>query len=80
MGIFEIPVQPLKRLRTLKDELWRLIEIAELDAHRDDYIKIEITDDFAAGRLELFRSYYPNLLSLSGKTALGEEQKITLTW
>lgn len=55
-------------LRVLKGEYCALLDAAEQDPHREDYIKIELEDEYAhMERLNTFRNFYPNLLSLAGK-------------
>lgn len=79
LKIEEIEVSPLRELRFLKGTYDEIIVIAESDIHRDDYMKIELTDVYAGMEaVENFRSYYKNLLSISGKTNEFEENQMTV--
>lgn len=75
----ELGITPLRELRVLKGTFDEILEIAENDKQRDDYIKIEITDKYAGMEAaELFRSYYMNLLNISGKMNETEENQLTV--
>ncbi|MDD4808414.1 MAG: exonuclease SbcCD subunit D C-terminal domain-containing protein, partial [Oscillospiraceae bacterium] len=74
LSIREIPIQTARGLRIVKGKFEQILEQAPWDSHREDYLKIELTDCFAGlERLELLRQYYPNLLLLTGKTPEGHE-------
>ena len=77
--IDEIEVSFLRNLRVIKGTYDEIKVIAENDNHRDDYIKIELTDVYAGMEaVENFRTYYKNLLSISGKTNELDENQLTV--
>lgn len=77
MSVSRIPVVPMREMRMLKGECEKLLEKAE---ESDDYIHIEVTD-IPAGleMMNMFRKYYPNLISLKGvqPSDIGGESTIT---
>lgn len=77
MSIERIPIVPLRELRVITGEYDRLISNA---VESDDYIHIEVTD-MPAGleMMNMFRRYYPNLLSLKGVVSGGELRTDTIT-
>ena len=79
INIEEIEVIPLREMRFIKGTYEELKSIAENDILSDDYIKIEITDAYAGMEaVEIFRSYYKNLLSITGKINEIEENQMTV--
>ena len=77
--IEEIEVVPLRETRVIKGTFDEVLAFAEKDIKRDDYIKIEITDVYAGMEaVELFRTYYNNLLNISGKMNETEENELTV--
>ncbi len=63
----ELPVHTSRMLRVCKGELASLQFACGFDPHREDYLKIELTDAPAGlETLEYFRERYPNLLLLTG--------------
>ncbi len=77
MSVQEVPIVPLHPIRVLKGPFESLFNDASPSA---DYIKIELTDCPASlDTLHAFKTFYPNLLAVTGKTALPEEERITLT-
>lgn len=74
LSIRELPIPAARSLRVIKGEFDEILEQASLDARKEDYLKIELTDCFAGlERLEMLRQYYPNLLLLTGKTTEGHD-------
>lgn len=79
ISVEELEVIPLRELRVLHGTFDEILTIAENDEHRDDYIKIEITDRYAGMEAaELFRAYYGNLLNISGRMNETEENQLTV--
>jgi len=75
----ELEVAPSRDVRVIKGTYDEIIELAEADQKRDDYIKIEISDRYAGMEaVELFRTYYNNLLNISGKISETEETSLTV--
>ncbi|MGB4438147.1 MAG: exonuclease SbcCD subunit D [Sedimentibacter sp.] len=75
----ELEVIPLRETRVIKGTFDEVLAVAEKDTHKDDYIKIEITDMYAGMEaVELFRTYYNNLLNISGKMNETEENELTV--
>lgn len=79
ISIEEIEVVPSRETRVIKGTFDEVVAIAENDRSRDDYVKIEITDRYAGMEaVELFRTYYGNLLNISGKMNEAEENELTV--
>ncbi|WP_326907739.1 exonuclease SbcCD subunit D [Sedimentibacter sp. MB31-C6] len=79
VSIQEIEVVPLREVRVIKGTFDEVVDIAEKDTRKDDYIKIEISDKYAGMEsVELFRSFYSNLLSISGKVNETQENELTV--
>ena len=77
--IEEFEIVPLRETRAIKGTFEEILKYAENDIQRDDYIKIEITDKYVGMEaVELFRSFYANLLSISGKMNETEENELTV--
>lgn len=77
--IEELEITPLRETRVIKGTFDEVSAIAENDTNRDDYIKIELTDRYAGMEaVELFRTYYGNLLNISGKMNETEENELTV--
>lgn len=77
--IKELDVIPLRETRVIRGTFEEVVEIAENDTNTDDYIKIELTDRYAGMEaVELFRTYYKNLLNISGKMNETEENQLTV--
>lgn len=75
----ELEIVPLRETRVIRGTFDEILEYANLDTKRDDYIKIEITDKYAGMEaVELFRTYYPNLLNITGKMNETEENQLTV--
>ncbi|HBV66753.1 MAG TPA: exonuclease sbcCD subunit D, partial [Clostridiales bacterium] len=75
----ELEVVPSRDVRVIRGTYDEIIELVEIDQKRDDYIKIEISDRYAGMELvELFRTYYGNLLNISGKISETEETSLTV--
>ncbi|HBD63283.1 MAG TPA: exonuclease sbcCD subunit D [Clostridiales bacterium] len=75
----ELEVAPSRDVRVIRGTYDEIIELAEIDRRRDDYIKIEISDRYAGMEaVELFRTYYNNLLNISGKISETEETSLTV--
>jgi exonuclease SbcD len=77
--IEELDVIPSRETRVIKGTFDEVVNLAENDTNRDDYIKIELTDRYAGMEaVELFRTYYSNLLNISGKMNETEENELTV--
>ncbi len=75
----ELEVVPSRDVRVISGTYDEIIELAEIDQNSDDYIKIEISDRYAGMEaVELFRTYYNNLLNISGKISETEETSLTV--
>lgn len=75
----EFEIVPLRETRIIRGTFDEVLEFANLDTKRDDYIKIEITDMYAGMEtVELFRTYYVNLLNITGKMNETEENQLTV--
>lgn len=79
INIEELDVVPLRETRVIRGTFDEVVAIAESDEQKDDYIKIEITDRYAGMEaVELFRTYYNNLLNITGKMNETEENVLTV--
>lgn len=77
--IEEINVVPLRETRVIRGTYDEVVSIADNDEQKDDFIKIEITDRYAGMEaVELFRTYYNNLLNITGKMNETEENVLTV--
>jgi exonuclease SbcD len=75
----ELEIMPLRETRIIRGTFDEVLEFANLDTKKDDYIKIEITDMYAGMEaVELFRTYYVNLLNITGKMNETEENQLTV--
>lgn len=75
----ELEVVPPRDVRVIRGTYDEIIKFAEIDQKRDDYIKIELSDRYAGMEaVELFRTYYGNLLNISGKISETEETSLTV--
>lgn len=75
----ELEIVPSKDVRVIRGTYDEIIALAEIDQKRDDYIKIEVSDKYAGMEaVELFRTYYNNLLNISGKISETEETSLTV--
>lgn len=75
----ELEIVPLRETRIIRGTFDEVLEFANLDTKKDDYIKIEITDMYAGMEtVELFRTYYANLLNITGKMNETEENQLTV--
>lgn len=79
LKIEEIEIVPQRETRVIRGTFDEVLAVAESDENKDDYIKIEITDIYAGMEaVELFRTYYSNLLNISGKMNQTEENELTV--
>ena len=70
-----VPLIMKNDLRVEKGTYEQLWELAQKDPRSGDYVKIELTDEYAHMELNhAFREYYPRLLSFSGKSFEGESE------
>lgn len=77
MSVRRIPIEPLHEMRILKGTYESLTADAE---ESDDYIHIELTDMNAGLEIiNLFRRYYPNLVSVRGTSSENGGGETTLT-
>lgn len=75
----ELKIVPLRETRIIRGTFDEVLEFANHDMKRDDFIKIEITDMYAGMEaVELFRTYYANLLNITGKMNETEENQLTV--
>lgn len=75
----ELEIVPLRETRIIRGTFDEVLEFANNDMKRDDFIKIEITDMYAGMEaVELFRTYYANLLNITGKMNETEENQLTV--
>ncbi|WP_312835621.1 exonuclease SbcCD subunit D [Sedimentibacter saalensis] len=75
----ELEIVPLRETRIIRGTFDEVLEFANHDMKRDDFIKIEITDMYAGMEaIELFRTYYANLLNITGKMNETEENQLTV--
>lgn len=75
----ELEIVPLRETRIIRGTFDEVLEFANHDMKRDDFIKIEITDMYAGMEaVELFRTYYANLLNITGKMNETEENQLTV--
>jgi exonuclease SbcD len=75
----ELEIVPLRETRIIRGTFDEVLEFANQDTKKDDYIKIEITDMYAGMEaVELFRTYYVNLLNITGKMNETEENQLTV--
>nr|WP_300094203.1 exonuclease SbcCD subunit D [Sedimentibacter sp.] len=75
----ELEIVPLRETRIIRGTFDEVLEFAKQDKKKDDYIKIEITDIYAGMEaVELFRTYYVNLLNITGKMNETEENQLTV--
>ncbi|WP_066684017.1 exonuclease SbcCD subunit D [Christensenella intestinihominis] len=66
-------------LRVVKGNYSEILDAAETDARREDYLKIELLDEYAHVEiLNTLRNYYPNLLSLVGKQLHNTETSLSI--
>ncbi len=79
-SVREIPLAMENDLRVVKGTYEQALAQAENDPKREDYIKIELTDEFAHMELiNTFRNFYPNLLSFAGKRMASDKGQTALT-
>jgi len=77
--IEQVPLRPLRNMRSIEGELATILELALTDPHADDYLLIKLTDSHAIldvmGKL---RERYPNILHLErpGLMASKSEAKV----
>lgn len=81
----EIVLSMKHDLRVIKGNYSEILDAAKNDIHREDYLKIELRDEYTHVEvLNTLRSYYPRLLSLVGKqlhhveTSLSMEKAVSL--
>lgn len=78
--ITEIPVAFERDLRVLEGTYLELLEIAENDDRKDDYMKIIVKDRYPTGDIyDVFKRYYENILCFEGMTVKSESNMSTLT-
>ena len=62
-----------------KGDYKEILDAAETDGRREDYLKIETLDEYAHVEiLNTLRNYYPNLLSLVGKQLHNAETSLSV--
>lgn len=74
-GTFEeIPLNQPVNLREISDSYGNILAAAETDRFSGDFMKINMTDRFfGQDALDRLRSYYPNLLELTGVPTFSEK-------
>ena len=66
-------------LRLIKGDYNEILDAAETDGQQEDYLKIELLDEYAHVEiLNTLRNYYPNLLSLVGKQLHNAETSLSV--
>ncbi|MEL7648047.1 MAG: exonuclease SbcCD subunit D [Sedimentibacter sp.] len=79
INAYEIEVTPLRETKIIRGTYDEVLQIAQNDRSRDDYVKIEITDVYAGMEaVELFRTFYPNLLNITGRMNDEAENQLTV--
>lgn len=77
MEYSEIEISPLHNMKIIRGEYDEVLSSAE---YSEDFIKIEITDKYVSiEALNTFRTFYPNLLAISGKSSVLDNEQVTLT-
>ena len=75
-----MPITPERDLRVLEGTYLELIEIAENDNNKDDYMKIVVKDKYPTGDIyDVFKKHYENILCFEGMTVKSESTMSTLT-
>ena len=78
--IIEIPLIPQRDLRVIEGTYLELLDIAENDEKKDDYMKIVVTDKYPTGDIyDTFKKHYENILCFEGMTVKSESTMSTLT-
>ena len=73
----KVEIKPINNMRSIKGTY---DDVSGDAICSNDYIKIEITDRYIGlEALDFFRSYYPNLLAISGKAASLDNEQMTLS-
>jgi len=78
-SIEQIPLTPLRDMRTLEGSLAELLAAGETDPHRDDYLLVRLTDSHAIlDVMSKLREVYPNVLHLErpGLMSRGEALQV----
>lgn len=77
--ITELDVPEEYRLRSIEDTYENILEFAETDENRSDFMKITLTDHFGGDGVYMkLKELYPNLLSFAGRrTSANGEAEIT---
>ncbi|MEG2574786.1 MAG: exonuclease SbcCD subunit D [Christensenella sp.] len=64
----EIPIYMKHDLRVISGKYSELLSTAQNDPHKDDYIKIELEDEYAHREIfDTFQNFYPRLMFIAGK-------------
>lgn len=78
--IFTINFPFVKDLREISGTFLELLELAESDVKKDDYMKIVVTDRYPTGDIyELFKKLYSYILKFEGMAIRSETSMSTLT-
>jgi exonuclease SbcD len=65
VNISQLPLKPLRNVRTIEGELQNIIAAGLSDPHNDDYIAVTLTDKHAIlDAMGKLRAVYPNVLQL----------------
>ncbi len=79
-AITEISVPHSRGLRVLEGTYLELLDTAEKDNNKDDYMKIVLKDKYPTGDIyDIFKKHYENILSFEGMTIKSESTLSTLT-
>lgn len=74
--IKQITIEPLFDMSIISGSLEEIISSAK---YSEDYIKLELTSGFAGlEQQQLLREFYPNLIMITTKNTLGENEEISL--
>ncbi len=76
----EVPLEMCHDVRVIKGAYEEILDFAQNDPCREDYVKIELTDEYAHMEIiNTFRNFYRNLLSFAGKQLSDGNDETTLT-
>lgn len=74
--IKQIIIEPLHNMTIISGSIDEIISCAK---YSEDYVKLELTSGFAGlEQQQLLREFYPNLIMITTKNTLGENEEISL--
>ncbi len=78
--VTSIPIVQPKEMKLIQGTYEACLAIMEMDSNREDLTKVIVEDRYVGlEMLDLFRSYYPNLLSVTGKSIDTADGQVTIT-